>query len=323
MLSLHAVTAADLPFRQALLADPATMAYNAPWAPPEGTLPFPETAWAAWLEKWTGHAPERWCGIVTTEDGTPVGEVCWHGGGAEIGVVIHAAHRGRGLGAEAIALLAAEAFRHGEITQLCNRFEAGRETALRLHLRAGFVVTGEQDGLLTLRLTRERWEGRRRDAWLRAVLDAMCLFDAGDPKRIHHLLKVHALARQIGLHEGLDENTLFTLEVAALVHDIGIRPAEAQFGRCTGEMQERLGPPEAERLLGELGLPAPVIRRVSFLVGHHHTTRDVAGIDWQILLEADFLVNLYEEPYSPEVIDTYGKNVFRTPEGLRLLSQMR
>ena len=28
-------------FRQAMMADPATMAYNAPWFPPEGTIPLP------------------------------------------------------------------------------------------------------------------------------------------------------------------------------------------------------------------------------------------------------------------------------------------
>ena len=28
-------------FRQALMADPATMAYNAPWFPPDGTTPLP------------------------------------------------------------------------------------------------------------------------------------------------------------------------------------------------------------------------------------------------------------------------------------------
>lgn len=93
-----------------------------------------------------------------------MGEVCWHGWGEGMGVVIHAAHRGRGYGTEALHLLAERAFSHPEITRLQNDFESGRDPALRLHLRAGFVETGrDADGYMRLQLTRaiyreKRWE---------------------------------------------------------------------------------------------------------------------------------------------------------------------
>ena len=58
-----------------------------------------------------------------------------------------------------------------------------------------------------------------------SVLNAMIAYDSGDPKRIHHFLKVHAFARLIGLEERLDPDTQFILETAALVHDIGIHKA--------------------------------------------------------------------------------------------------
>lgn len=322
-LFVHTATLADMPFRQSLLADPHTMAYNAPWAPPDGCIAFPTSSWNAWLERWTQHAPERWCGYLVNEKGETVGEISWHSLGGEIGVVIHHAFRGRGYGSEGLRLLAQQAFRFSEIDTLTNRFEPSREPALTTHLAAGFVPLKIEDGVLTLRLTRERWEAQRRTAWLRDVTDTMCRWDTGDPKRIHHFLKVHSFARQIALHEQLDENVRFTLEVAALVHDIGIKPAEAQYGRCSGDLQEQLGPPEAEKLLQALGLPAPVIRRISFLVGHHHTTTHVAGADWQILLEADFLVNMVEEGYTNEAIAAYRQKVFRTEEGLRLLEALQ
>ena len=69
------------------------------------------------------------------------------------------------------------------------------------------------------------------------LLAAMTTFDAGDPRRIQHFLKVHDLARAIGVLEGLEGETLFTLEAAALVHDIAIRPCEAELGRCDGRLQ--------------------------------------------------------------------------------------
>ena len=42
---------------------------------------------------------------------------------------------------------------------------------------------------------------------LTALCKAMITYDKGDPRRIHHFLKVHAFAAQIGREEGLDEKT--------------------------------------------------------------------------------------------------------------------
>lgn len=53
----------------------------------------------------------------------------------------------------------------------------------------------------------------------------MTEFNAGDPKRIQHFLKVYEFAHVIGIREGLDPETLHILEMAAILHDIGIRPS--------------------------------------------------------------------------------------------------
>ena len=157
MLRLVDACPALMPFRQAMLADAATMAYNAPYFPPDGTLPFPPEKWDAWLARWTGHEPERYCGYLLDGD-TPVGEVCWHSLGEGMGVVIKAEYRGRGYGAQGLALLCARAFAHAQIAALVNTFESERDAALAMHLRAGFVPAGEQDGCLMLRLTREAYQ---------------------------------------------------------------------------------------------------------------------------------------------------------------------
>ena len=141
------------------------------------------------------------------------------------------------------------------------------------------------------------------------LLETMMEFDRGDPMRIQHFLKVWGFARQIGKMEELDEQTQEILETAAIVHDIGIKVCLEKYGKCTGKHQEE-----------ELGYDAELISRVSFLVGHHHTYTNVKGIDYQILLEADFLVNSYEGQKKSETIETFCRNVFRTPSGIRLLS---
>lgn len=47
-------------------------------------------------------------------------------------------------------------------------------------------------------------------------------YDNGDAKRIQHFIKVHSFATLIGQMEKLDENTLEILEIASVLHDIGI-----------------------------------------------------------------------------------------------------
>lgn len=153
VVSLKIPTLEDMPFRAALMADEATMAYNAPYAPPRGCLAFPEEAWQPWLDRWTGHAPERWYALVLC-DGEPVGEVCWHDGGLAMSVVIRADKRHLGIGTAALSMLAEEAFRHVSVTELNNTFEPDREDAVNMHLRAGFSPVGMQDGCIALRLTR-------------------------------------------------------------------------------------------------------------------------------------------------------------------------
>ena len=107
------------------------------------------------------------------------------------------------------------------------------------------------------------------------ILDDMLMkmfsYNSGDPKRIQHLIKVHSFARLIGLSENLESDTQFILEAAAIVHDIGIKPAEDKYGYCNGKLQEQEGPEPAEKLPRSLGFRASVVGRVCYLVGHHHT----------------------------------------------------
>lgn len=83
----------------------------------------------------------------------------------------------------------------------------------------------------------------RKHAQLTALMTA---YNAGDPKRIQHFIKVFQLASVIGTLEQVDEETLFVLETAAIVHDIGIRICEQKYHMCDGKHQELEGPAEAE-----------------------------------------------------------------------------
>lgn len=157
---------------------------------------------------------------------------------------------------------------------------------------------------------------------LRKLMLAMIAYNNGDAKRIQHFIKVHAFAKLIGIEEGLDVETQYVLEAAALTHDIGIRNSEKKYGTCTGKQQEVEGPPEAEKLLQSLGFGADVTERVCWLIAHHHTYNNIEGNDYQILVEADFLVNLYEDNVSLEAVKTAYSRIFKTKAGKNICRTM-
>jgi hypothetical protein len=150
----------------------------------------------------------------------------------------------------------------------------------------------------------------------------MVSYYQGDPQHITHFVKVHSFAKLIAEEEGVAEDIRYTLEAAALVHDIGIRPAMEKFNSSAGHLQEQEGPAEAEKMLRELGFDKAVTERVSYLVGHHHTYSQIEGIDYQILVEADFLVNFFEEECKVEAIKNTVNKIFQTETGKRLAKEM-
>lgn len=151
---------------------------------------------------------------------------------------------------------------------------------------------------------------------------AMMRYYEGDPKRIHHFLKVYGFAKAVGTAEALPQETQELLEITALTHDIGIRNSEAKYGSSAGSYQQIEGPPEADKLLRSLGVAERIIDRVCWLIAHHHTYQNIQGLDYQILVEADFLVNAYEDAMTPEAIAAFGRRVFRTRAGKELLKTL-
>ena len=151
---------------------------------------------------------------------------------------------------------------------------------------------------------------------------SMLAWEAGNPHRSQHLLKVWAFVRTLALEEGLDPELTALIEAAALVHDIGIRPALEKHGSSAGPLQEKEGIEPARALLLSLGFAPETAERVACLVGVHHTLEPVLGVDHQILLEADYLVNLHEGGQSPEAVASVLEKVFKTDTGRRLLCQM-
>lgn len=154
------------------------------------------------------------------------------------------------------------------------------------------------------------------------LIQKMIEYYRNDPKRIQHFIKVHSFANIIGRLEGLDDRTQFILETATIVHDIGIKPSEIKYGNCTGKNQEKEGVEPAANMLSELGYDDDITERVCFLVAHHHTYSGIDGIDWQILIEADFIVNSFEDNLTHDALISVYNKIFKTKSGKNIFREM-
>lgn len=154
------------------------------------------------------------------------------------------------------------------------------------------------------------------------IVNKMIDFYKGNKSDVRHFLKVYAYAKTIGELEGLDSRTQDTLEIAAIVHDIACPLCREKYGNTSGNHQEEESADLLQVFLSEFNLPAQMEERIIHIVSHHHTYTHVDGLDYQILLEADYLVNADESQYSEEGIRTFCEKVFRTESGIHMLKSI-
>ena len=144
----------------------------------------------------------------------------------------------------------------------------------------------------------------------------------GDQARVQHFTKVYTFVDWIARGENVDEGTRYLLSVLALTHDVGIKASMEKHGHYNAKLQEAEGPAVAKAMLDNLGFDPDLVSRVCRIIGRHHTYTGIDGIDCQILIEADFLVNFREGHQPLTAIPTVYQNIFRTETGRRLLRTM-
>jgi HD superfamily phosphodiesterase len=154
------------------------------------------------------------------------------------------------------------------------------------------------------------------------ILGKMISYFGQDRRRTDHTLKVYGYALTIGGKEQLCADNLLALELAAILHDIGIKESERKYNSSAGNYQEIEGPPVAKELMENEGIEKSVIDRVCYLVGNHHSYDKIDGIDFQILVEADFLVNIDEGAIDSHNIKSIKEKYFKTAAGNRILESL-
>ena len=150
------------------------------------------------------------------------------------------------------------------------------------------------------------------------IMDRMISFSGGNIHDIDHFIRVWAYAKTIGELEGIPAETLYILEATAITHDIACPLCREKYGNTNGKYQEAEGAPMVTRFLDGTGMTPGQISRVAYLVGHHHTFQNIDGIDYQILIEADYIANASENGYSRQNVENFMEKIMVTDSGKRL-----
>ena len=154
------------------------------------------------------------------------------------------------------------------------------------------------------------------------VIAKMIAYSDGNKHDIAHFLKVYTYARMIGEMENLTERKQEILEIAAVIHDIACPVCRVKYGNTNGSNQEKESPELVENFLKDVEIDDEMKERTNYLVSHHHTYTNVDGLDYRILLEADFLVNADESEMSENAVETARERVFETNTGKKLLTSI-
>lgn len=125
-----------------------------------------------------------------------------------------------------------------------------------------------------------------------AILNRMKKYFGADAKRIRHAQDVLGYARELLKKEKGDRDIVIA---AAILHDIGIKECERKYNSTSGQLQEKEGPAIARKIMEDLKVSQDAIREICRIIASHHSPGEVDTINFKILWDSDWLVNLKDE----------------------------
>ncbi|MFO7929322.1 MAG: HD domain-containing protein [Candidatus Humimicrobiaceae bacterium] len=111
---------------------------------------------------------------------------------------------------------------------------------------------------------------------------------------------------------------------AAILHDIGIMASIEKYDSIAGKYQEIEGPPIAKDILTELGEGENIVKKVAEIVGSHHSLGEINTKEFDIIWDADWLVNLKDEyDISDKIkLEKLIDKIFQTPTGKEMAKKI-
>ena len=147
-------------------------------------------------------------------------------------------------------------------------------------------------------------------------------FAATDMSQIGHTEAVHNFAQLLGKLEGYDEHRQAIIEISALLHDIGCPNAKEKYGNTNAPNQEKEGKPKAAELLAKYDITAEDKALIADVVGVHHHIKQLQEMGFELLAEADLIVNLLEGYYKMEQAQNLYETCVTSVSGKELFKNM-
>ncbi|TCQ01661.1 hypothetical protein [Serpentinicella alkaliphila] len=97
------------------------------------------------------------------------------------------------------------------------------------------------------------------------------------------------------------------ISIEAILHDIGAVEVLKKYGSLDAQYQEKEGEILAKKILSDLGYSPERTVRACYIVGNHHTSSKIDGLDFQIVWEADYLENLKSFKINEKIIKKISK----------------
>ncbi|MFC1590324.1 HD domain-containing protein [Candidatus Omnitrophota bacterium] len=123
------------------------------------------------------------------------------------------------------------------------------------------------------------------------LLEGLEEYFGDDKKRIDHAKRVMDVAEELLKRLRGDWHIVIP---ASILHDAGIKAAEAKYGSVSNEQQEIEGAEIAKKFLLKIGLRKGDIEEICDIIAHHHTPGAIDTVNFRILYDADSIVNLKE-----------------------------
>ncbi len=152
------------------------------------------------------------------------------------------------------------------------------------------------------------------------IKQMMTCFDYNS-NHINHAYRVLHYAEEISDIEKGDTDIVIS---SAILHDIGIPDCEKKYKSIEGQLQEIEGPPVARKILEGLRMDEETIKEVCEIIGCHHSRGEIDTMNFKIMWDADWLVNL------PDVYDVKDKaklediisEIFMTQAGAKIAGDL-
>lgn len=150
------------------------------------------------------------------------------------------------------------------------------------------------------------------------LYNVLC-YEDGHSRHTQHILKVYALAKLLGEREKISVEEQQILQAAAILHDIAIKYCKEHYnGDASQDKQKQVAPFLEKRFLKAANYLPSYVPKIIELVNCHHDYDKPKSRLLQLLIEADLIVNCYENRPDHENMKLI-KEIFQTKGGTKLL----